>query len=803
MKRMKFGSVFTVFLGLVALMSGLAGCEDKITEGEIPVDNEKLVTVPLAFDFAPETDGYEIASGSPRARLGLASGSPRARAEGGITAFSASLCPQVLTRDVTELTPDALYNLEIRQYNSAGTYLAGTTFAQATIGTALDVTLQVSDDCQLVIVARGDGKTVKTELGTRTLQKVQENITADSTVISRIDPTDQTSMNKMPYVLHLKHVKVVQESGKYIIQSIDGAYDVRLRLKRLATRLTVKWTYTVSDFDMKQILIQSVPLGYTVVDAPDENDGTYPSLIQQFTTIEVPSVGNSGTYSCWIPANARGNSAAATSEILRTKANAPQGSAFVNFVAVNKTDMKKKLDYRVYLGGREASDFNVFGNTNYNYTVNFNHTGIPANDGRVTYIDPIPASQNNNNLIPTANCFMVTPGAAFCFDPFSFQQGGNSVTNDKLVEWCSSSGIKSVKLLWQTKENGDVGDPVMGIANSDDDHTNIVDIKRTDGSSITLVPANGVGQCLIYCRAAANTSGGSGVIAAYDGENGTGNILWSWHVWVTDYHPDASGTETVLTPETKRKLKLVPVSSSDGTIAAIMMDRNLGAYEGAFNAIPKDILTMSRNNGFHFQKWRKDPFPSSYTTQKLPSVYTFTLSADAPPKHIMNRYKPDGFHAIVPSSIGKGATSLQNAYRNPLSIAGNGGWEWCTDNPLPSWGTAKTIHDPCPAGWRVPQKSELKVLVDRNATAIPKSAQNDGGVLLNYDDTGNKFYIRFTGYPPAITQLNNVGLMGYATAVEGLSVFRVDGNSGSSVPEIGGLRNYDAHTTRCVQEKIE
>jgi len=78
----------------------------------------------------------------------------------------------------------------------------------------------------------------------------------------------------------------------------------------------VKWTYTVSDFHMKQILIQSVPLGYTVVDALDEND-------QQFTTMEVPSVGNSGTYSCWIPANARGNSAAATSEILRTKANAP------------------------------------------------------------------------------------------------------------------------------------------------------------------------------------------------------------------------------------------------------------------------------------------------------------------------------------------------------------------------------------------------------------------------------------------------------------------------------------------------
>ena len=66
MKQMKFRSIFTMFLGLVALMGGLAGCEDRITEEEIPVDSGKLVTVPLTFDFA---------SGSPRARLGLASGS--------------------------------------------------------------------------------------------------------------------------------------------------------------------------------------------------------------------------------------------------------------------------------------------------------------------------------------------------------------------------------------------------------------------------------------------------------------------------------------------------------------------------------------------------------------------------------------------------------------------------------------------------------------------------------------------------------------------------------------------------------
>ncbi|UVV77201.1 hypothetical protein NXW84_04910 [Bacteroides fragilis] len=53
-------------------------------------------------------------------------------------------------------------------------------------------------------------------------------------------------------------------------------------------------------------------------------------------------------------------------------------------------------------------------------------------------------------------------------------------------------------------------------------------------------------------RVAPGTTGGSGVIAAYDSSD---NILWSWHVWVTDYHPDATGNVDVQEPLTKRKLK--------------------------------------------------------------------------------------------------------------------------------------------------------------------------------------------------------------------------------------------------------
>ena len=731
-------------------------------------------------------------------------GSPqRLAVKTGAAAFDVTQAVDAVTRSVPAV-PDKLYNLEILQYDRNGNYKAGNSYATVELGTHLDVTLNVMNDCQLLVVARGNGGAVgslvnKNLDGTEGVKSVE----VSSEVINKIDPSTANAINAMPYVLHLEHVNVVTGTdGKAVIQSPDGSYDTRLLLKRLAARLTVNWNYNVSGYKLKQLLIQSVPLNYSVVDGM-ESDGTYPLLVSQFTTLVVPVTDANaaqGSYSCWMPANVRGERAAASSELLRIKANAPTGSSFLNFVAVNDADVKKKLDYRVYIGSGPSTDFNIYKNKEYSYAVDFSHTGIPTTDKRVTYIDPIPASENNDNLVATANCFMVSPGGSFCFDPFAFQQGKSVITNAVLKGWCNATsspatGIRSVRLLWQTKENGDLGDAVMGIANSDNDHTNIVDIKARDGSPLTG-PATDLGQCLIYCRVAANTSGGSGVIAAYDGANGTGNILWSWHVWVTDYQPDASGTETVLTPENKRKFKL-------GTSNTVMMDRNLGAYEGAVS-IPGTTLERSRTSGFHYQKGRKDPFPSSYTAEKnMPQPYIFTLSATSPPKHIMNRYEANGIRAIVPQSIGTSATTLQNAYRHPISIAGNThygnpGGQWCSEYSNVKWNTTKTVHDPCPAGWRIPQKEDLAILVTKN-TSISSTAIEDGGMLLKYDDTENRTYLRFTGYPPLITQLNCIGKEGYINAIDTKSVLKVSPSSQTKI-EVAPFEDYDAHTTRCVQE---
>ncbi|MCD8184416.1 MAG: fibrobacter succinogenes major paralogous domain-containing protein [Bacteroides sp.] len=688
--------------------------------------------------------------------------------------------------------PDKLYNPEIRQYETNGDYITGTgaTYATVDVGTHLNVSLKEREDCQLVIVARGSGAAVGA-LGSQSLDDVQKKVVVNSSVINAIDPNQANAMNAMPYVLHLKNVKVATVNGVAVIQSKERSYDTRLLLKRLAARLTVTWHYKVTDYTMRQVLIQSVPLDYAVVDK-SEKDGSYPELVSQFTSLVVPDVKNEGSYSCWVPTNVRGENGAATSDLLRIKDNAPTGSFYISFIAVNNKVDKEKLNYRVYIGSGSSKDFNLYRNKDYNYEVNFDHTGIPLSDRRVTYINPVSAADNNDNFVPTANCFMVAPGGAFCFDPFAFRQGNTDILNQQLADWCTNGiGIQSVELLWQIKENGDLGEATMGVANSDKDHTNIVDIRNADGTAFTG-PATGRNQCRIYCRVAANTTGGGGVIAARDG---SGNILWSWHVWVTDYNPDATGAFTVLEPENKRKFKL-------GSSSTMMMDRNLGAYEGAIT-VPKETLDKSRVSGFHYQKGRKDPFPSSYTTEEIEEVYKFTLSATSPPKHIMNRYEANGIYAIVPAKINgsDAAVSLQDAYRHPVDIAGStsigGASHWCKEYTKAIWATTKTVHDPCPAGWRIPQKSDAQILIDYNSGKIPAdAAATNGGALLKYDETDNRTYLRFTGYPPNITQLNNVGRTGYMSVMDLRTAMGVTNNSIT----MGRMEDYDAHTTRRVQE---
>ena len=731
-------------LPVLVCLLGMAACEERVDV--VPVDADtKPVEVSLCFGFADDSKNEE---------------SQWLAVETRAAAFDVKRLRKPVTRGVPAV-PDKLYNLEILQYDRNGNYKAGNSYGTVELGTHLDVTLNVMNDCQLLVVARGNKDAVKTLVG-KNLEDTEstkgvKSMDIDASIINQIDPSTADAIDAMPYVLHLEHVNVVTGTdGKAVIQSPEGSYDTRLLLKRLAARLTVSWNYTVSGYELKQVLLQSVPLNYTLVPTADSN-GTYPSILDQFHTVEIDmSKGNS--YSCWIPANVRGESPAANSDLQRTKANAPKGSSFLNFVAVNTTDSKKKLDYRVYIGGKTSSDFSLNNNTEYSYAVSFSHTGIPTNDKRVTYIDPVPASENNDNPVPTANCFMVAPGGGFCFDPLVYQSDGTEKTNETLKGWCQGGGIVKVKLLWQTKEDGDIGEPVMGIVNSAEDHTNIVDIKRTDGTAVGQNPVTDKGQCRIYCRVAPGTTGGSGVIAAYDSSD---KILWSWHVWVTDYHPDAMGNVDVQEPLTKRKLKFTYGNHSD---QRPMMDRDLGAMAGYAKAPTLDVEKF-KAHGFQYQWGRKDPYPSSYSNKPIKTV-NLPAKITEPIVGIMSLYGSDGVKFLPFDPAFSGQASYQTAYRNPLTAYKPSGEYWFTGDVTSSisgaWATVKTVHDPCPAGWRVAKAEEYYSLFspenysgelpDKSTNNMNMSNYNtqgaDKGFVLRYDktDQSKTTYFRLCGY---------------------------------------------------------
>ena len=790
-----------VIMALLTLGLINTGCDERIDNPAVNPSEEKMVEVSLNIGLADEADGYTLDTRT----------APTGRSTNK-EAFNVTMEPSITTKAGTT-KPDKLYNLEIVQYDNTGTCKSQKYFSGETvIGSRLNMTLAALDDCQLVIVAWGEDNS--TTLGSTSLSDAQtKSVTAS--VIENLDPNTQADMNKMPYVLHLEHVCIKNNT----IKSIEGK-DVRLLLRRLATRLTLTWNYNYTGYALKQILLQSIPLDYKVVAAPDKTDKTYPSLLDQYRTIQLDDtqIGN-GSYSCWIPANVRGTNPSATSQAYRVKSNAPTGCSYVDFIASKTGDVKKKLSYRVYLGGSEPSDFNLYGNTDYNYTIRIAHTDLPINDRRVTIIDPIPASDNNENFVPTANCFMVAPGGAFCFDPFAFQQNGKTITNSTLKGWSDTEGgIAYVKLLWQTKENGDIGDPVMGVVNSTDDHTNVVDIKRNDQKSISGNPLKEIRDGRIYCRVAPNTTGGSGAIAAY---NASGDILWSWHVWVTDYNPDSKGNIDVQTPENKRKQKYTYRNSEQ----LPMMDRNLGAIAG-YNYVPATELERSKANGFHYQWGRKDPFRSSYSNKKIPSITAPTI--DEPIEGLLSLYKEDGVTFYPMKTIAE-TPSYRTAYKTPQYLYKIDdkyvGWidKLNSEEYLYSWekNGDKGIHDPCPAGWRVCSYKNFYPLFktlpeDGKSTSInvvqESDLSEDGGALIFYDQNKTlKSYFRFTGYWEHSNEFTGINTKYYAwgrelnrrtssTGADGWYLyFQIVSGSVNSISSKGYER--EALLIRCIQEQ--
>ena len=332
----------------------------------------------------------------------------------------------------------------------------------------------------------------------------------------------------------------------------------------------------------------------------------------------------------------------------------------------------------------------------------------------------------------TANCYIVSAAGTYSFKAF---KGNSQELAGTSHEDHPAGDISNAVVLWET----------FG-----------TDIAPATGDLIKSVIYSGEE---ITFRTVDTFKEGNAVIAARDAN---GNILWSWHIWLTDQPQEH-------------------VYNND---AGTMMDRNLGAT----SATKGDVGAL----GLRYQWGRKDPFLGSSS-----------IRDDVEAKSTI------AWPSTVSSNSSNG--TIEYATAHPTTFItynnSNGDWYYTGDSSTGNtrWTTSETvksIYDPCPAGWRVP---------DGGSNGIWSKA---GFADTPYDNTNKGFSFSIsspstTWYPASGYRsynqgsLSNVGYDGYywsASPDRSFAYYLYFDNDGYVNPaKLHGFHAY-GQSVRCLQE---
>ena len=264
----------------------------------------------------------------------------------------------------------------------------------------------------------------------------------------------------------------------------------------------------------------------------------------------------------------------------------------------------------------------------------------------------------------SANCYVVSNAGAYKFKSVK----GNSST--------SVGSVASAEVLWEsfgTDIEPNVGDLIKSVSHSDG---------------------------YIYFQTADTFKEGNAVIAVKDD---SGEILWSWHIWLTDQ----------------------PQEQVYYNNAGTMMDRNLGAT----SATPGDVGSL----GLLYQWGRKDPFLGSASISEeveAKSTITWPSAVQADSSNGTIEYATSHPTTFITYNWGDYSNNYDWYYTGSTTTDNT---RWTT------YETAKSIYDPCPAGWRVPDAGRNGVW----SKAVGSSSSFRNSSLYNSTNEGMNFSGKF------------------------------------------------------------
>ncbi len=422
-----------------------------------------------------------------------------------------------------------------------------------------------------------------------------------------------------------------------------------LTLKRLVACVHFSWTakptVTNTTFTSSVLQLKNVPKVLKYIDGVETAAADYPEKaagnFKNYTPI-VDRIDDGFTW--YIPLNRRAGKGTAATSWEKTEEKAPDNyCTYIELAGVYRTpNMSDQLAaYRFYIGENQTDDYNVY--QNHTYEVKAEITGVNTFDKRVT--------RKIFSYYQSANSFLIAPvkDNELSFSPYTAPgidvNGTGIIYKVQLIE-DRYSKISDVKLIWQTS-------------------TDLVSVSH--------------GQGMIYVKPNEQGISGNASIGAYDEE---GNVIWSWHIWVTDYAGIINDNETNVLVGTRQTYNNLE-----------WMDRNLRAL----TATPGQATTL----GYAYQWGRKDPFPMSgnISTSVLRPFYD--AKGDYLRSGVAVEERNSSGQLIVDKSISEPWIFYTNTITNHSKSSGYW-WGGNSINVLLWSDNSKTMYGPCPAGWRLP-----------------------------------------------------------------------------------------------------
>lgn len=261
--------------------------------------------------------------------------------------------------------------------------------------------------------------------------------------------------------------------------------------------------------------------------------------------------------------------------------------------------------------------------------------------------------EENLSLDGTANSYLIVQPGHYYFDA-TVRGNGRTVEG---LDAPSALSVSGARLVWQTK---------AGMIKS---------VSYAAGKiSINVGEVNG-----------------NALVAALDG---SGNIIWSWHIWFPKVLPKG-------------------LQSSTGDV---VMEYNLGALSSNNKSV--------ESYGLLYQWGRKDPFPGSPVMNGGNLTMTNVPVYDIDGKEVKITHE-DALGTMIPGN------HLEYSISHPTVCIGNrlqyaeGCRDWlpATESNAALWGNpagserneaqypnagSKSYFDPCPVGWRVPPISTFQ-----------------------------------------------------------------------------------------------